>query len=82
MDNGLIKQDPFMDYKYLTEPLVAKCLSEEEFNLILTTPLPKDNMNLVRDVFIFSCMTAKFPSGSSTTLPCRLKMLSNVMLSS
>lgn len=57
MDNGLIKQDPFMDYKYLTEPLVAKCLSEEEFNLILTTPLPKDNMNLVRDVFIFSCMT-------------------------
>lgn len=28
MDNGLIKQDPFMDYKYLTEPLVAKCLSE------------------------------------------------------
>ena len=23
MDNGLIKQDPFMDYKYLTEPLVA-----------------------------------------------------------
>lgn len=57
MDNGLIKQDPFMDYKYLTEPLVAKCLSEEEFNQILTTPLPKDNMNLVRDVFIFSCMT-------------------------
>lgn len=57
MDNGLIKQDPFMDYKYLTEPLVAKCLSEKEFNLILTTPLPKDNMNLVRDVFIFSCMT-------------------------
>lgn len=57
MDNGLIRQDPFMDYKYVTEPLVAKCLSEKEFNLILTTPLPKDNMNLVRDVFIFSCMT-------------------------
>ena len=29
MDNGLIKQDPFMDYKYLTEPLVAKSLSEK-----------------------------------------------------
>lgn len=57
MDNGLIRQDPFMDYKYVTEPLVAKCLSEKEFNLILTTPLPKDNMNLVRDIFIFSCMT-------------------------
>lgn len=57
MDNGLIRQDPFMDYKYVTEPLVAKCLSEKEFNLILTTPLPKDNMNLVRDVFIFSCIT-------------------------
>ena len=57
MDNGLIRQDPFMDYKYVTEPLVAKCLSEKEFNLILITPLPKDNMNLVRDVFIFSCMT-------------------------
>lgn len=57
MDNGLIRQDPFMDYKYVTKPLVAKCLSEKEFNLILTTPLPKDNMNLVRDVFIFSCMT-------------------------
>lgn len=57
MDNGLIRQDPFMDYKYVTEPLVVKCLSEKEFNLILTTPLPKDNMNLVRDVFIFSCMT-------------------------
>ena len=57
MDNGLIRQDPFMDYKYVTEPLVAKCLSEKEFNLILTTPLPRDNMNLVRDVFRFSCMT-------------------------
>ena len=57
MDNGLIRQDPFMDYKYVTDSLVAKCLSEKEFNLILTTPLPKDNMNLVRDVFIFSCMT-------------------------
>ena len=57
MDNGLIRQDPFMDYKYVTEPLVAKCLSEKEFNLILKTSLPKDNMNLVRDVFIFSCMT-------------------------
>lgn len=57
IDNGLIKQDLFMDYKYLTEPLVAKCLSEKEFNLILKTPLPKDNMNLVRDVFVFSCYT-------------------------
>ena len=57
MDNVLIRQDPFMDYKYVTEPLVAKCLSEKEFNLILKTPLSKDNMNLVCDVFIFSCLT-------------------------
>lgn len=57
MDNGLIRQDPFIDYEYISQPLVARCLSEEEFNLILKTPLPKDNMNLVRDVFIFSCMT-------------------------
>lgn len=57
MDNGLIRQDPFTDYKYVTEPLVARYLSEKEFNLILKTPLPKDNMNLVRDVFVFSCMT-------------------------
>lgn len=57
MDNGLLRQDPFMDYKYVTEPLVARYLSEKEFNLILKTPLPKDNMNLVRDVFVFSCMT-------------------------
>lgn len=57
MDNGLLRQDPFMDYKYVTEPLVARYLSDKEFNLILKTPLPKDNMNLVRDVFVFSCMT-------------------------
>lgn len=57
IDNGLLRQDPFMDYKYITKPLVARCLSEKEFNLILKTHLPKDNMNLVRDVFVFSCMT-------------------------
>lgn len=57
IDNGLLRQDPFMDHKYVTEPLVARYLSEKEFNLILKTPLPKDNMNLVRDVFVFSCMT-------------------------
>lgn len=73
MDNGLIRQDPFIDYEYISQPLVARCLSEEEFNLILKTPLPKDNMNLVRDVFIFSCMTGLAFSDLRNLTPEHLK---------
>ena len=73
MDNGLIRQDPFIGYEYISQPLVARCLSEEEFNLILKTPLPKDNMNLVRDVFIFSCMTGLAFSDLRNLTPEHLK---------
>lgn len=73
MDNGFIRQDPFIDYEYISQPLVARCLSEEEFNLILKTPLPKDNMNLVRDVFIFSCMTGLAFSDLRNLTPEHLK---------
>lgn len=73
MDNGFIRQDPFIDYEYISQPLVARCLSEEEFNRILKTPLPKDNMNLVRDVFIFSCMTGLAFSDLRNLTPEHLK---------
>lgn len=73
MDNGVIRQDPFIDYEYISQPLVARCLSEKEFNLILKTPLPKDNMNLVRDVFIFSCMTGLAFSDLRNLTPEHLK---------
>lgn len=73
MDYGFIRQDPFIDYEYISQPLVARCLSEEEFNLILKTLLPKDNMNLVRDVFIFSCMTGLAFSDLRNLTPEHLK---------
>ena len=38
-------------------PFVPKFLSEKELKRMITTPLPKSNLNLVRDVFLFSAFT-------------------------
>ncbi len=79
IEQGLMKQDPFIDYEYLPQPLVARYLSDKEFNLILNTPLPKDNMNLVRDVFVFSCMTGLAFSDLRNLTPEHLKQADDGM---
>ena len=57
INNGHLKQDPFTGYTFDYVPIVPKFLSEKELKRMITTPLPKSNLNLVRDVFLFSAFT-------------------------
>lgn len=57
INSGYLRQDPFVDYTFDYVPIVPKFLSEKELKRMITTPLPKSNLNLVRDVFLFSAFT-------------------------
>ena len=57
INNGHLRQDPFAGYTFDYVPIVPKFLSEKELKRMITTPLPKSNLNLVRDVFLFSAFT-------------------------
>lgn len=57
IDRGYLKHDPFTGYTFEYAPIVPKFLSEEELDRLIATPLPKANLNLVRDVFLFSAFT-------------------------
>ena len=57
INSGHLRQDPFVGYTFDYAPIVPKFLSEKELKRMITTPLPKSNLNLVRDVFLFSAFT-------------------------
>ena len=57
INSGYLRQDPFIGYTFDYVPIVPKFLSEKELKRMITTPLPKSNLNLVRDVFLFSAFT-------------------------
>ncbi len=57
INNGLVRNDPFMDYKYITAPIVPKSLSAEELKLLMKTKLSRPNLNFIRDMFLFSSFT-------------------------
>lgn len=57
IDRGYLKQDPFIGYTYDYAPIIPKFLSEDELELMMNTHLPQPNLNLVRDVFLFSVFT-------------------------
>ncbi len=55
--DGLITARPFMGYQPVRPKSVQKYLTEEELHRIMTTPLKKQNLYVVRDMFLFSCYT-------------------------
>ena len=52
LNDGLLRKDPFNGYTFDYPQIVPKFLSEKELEQIMNTPLPKPNLNLVRDVFL------------------------------
>lgn len=57
LNNGLLRNDPFMDYEYITQPIVPKSLTAEELKTLITAKLSRPNLNFIRDMFLFSSFT-------------------------
>ena len=54
---GLINSDPYINYKPHTIVSKRSYLTEEELMQIISRDMPVERLNLIRDVFIFSCFT-------------------------
>ena len=56
---GIIMHDPFLDIKFHTKPVDRGFLTEDEVSLIVAKDLTRlPRLELVRDIFIFSCFTS------------------------
>lgn len=54
---GIMNGDPFQDMRFHTTPTDRGFLTDEEVAAILSKNLPVKRLELVRDLFIFSCFT-------------------------
>lgn len=57
INNGLVRNDPFIDYKYITEDPVPKSLTSDELQILIKAKLSRPNLNFIRDMFLFSSFT-------------------------
>ena len=57
INNGLVHIDPFVDYKYITQPIIPKSLTAEELHILIKARLSRPNLNFIRDMFLFSSFT-------------------------
>ncbi|RVU91556.1 site-specific integrase [Flavobacterium columnare] len=55
--NGWIKSDPFRFYTQKVKTVNRTILTEEELNTLLHKTFPSSRLELVRDIFLFSCFT-------------------------
>ena len=55
--NGWLQRDPFFGYKLVKKEVIREFLSEEEIAAVYSKAFPTERLNLVRDIFIFSCYT-------------------------
>lgn len=55
--NGWLQRDPFFGYKMQKKEVIRGFLSEQEISAVLAKNFPAERLNLVRDIFIFSCYT-------------------------
>jgi integrase len=55
--NGWLQRDPFFGYKMHKKEVIREILSEQEIALVLAKDFPSERLNIVRDIFIFSCYT-------------------------
>jgi site-specific recombinase XerD len=55
--NGWVDKDPFANYKSKVREVERDFLSQEEVQAIYTKKFATDRLNLVSDIFVFSCFT-------------------------
>lgn len=55
--NGWIEKDPFLNYKGKVNEVEKYFLSNDEINLLIDKPILMERIDVVRDIFIFSCFT-------------------------
>ncbi len=55
--DGIITAYPFMGYEPIRPKAVQKYLTDVELQRLMTTPLHKQTLYLVREMFLFSCFT-------------------------
>ncbi|MFK7048877.1 site-specific integrase [Flavobacterium davisii] len=54
---GWMKNDPFKFYAQKVKPVNRTILTEDELNTLLHKTFPSPRLELVRDIFLFSCFT-------------------------
>lgn len=57
LDEGWMKRNPFAGMKYTQEESVTTFLTLDEVRRIASKIFPHERLNLVRDMFLFSCFT-------------------------
>ena len=55
--NGWIDKDPFVNYKAKVKEVIRHYLTEDEIQTIIDKEFVSERLELVRDIFIFSCFT-------------------------
>ena len=55
--NDWMQKDPFVNYKAKLDKVDRIFLSKEELQIIYNKDFPTERLNLVKDIFIFSCFT-------------------------
>ena len=55
--NGWVEKDPFLNYKGIVKEIERTYLSEDEIESLLNKEFKIKRLELVRDMFIFSCFT-------------------------
>ncbi|MCP4551129.1 MAG: site-specific integrase [Bacteroidetes bacterium] len=57
LNNGLLKQDPFVNYKLPLKKVDRDFLSDEDLNLLINKKFTIDRLEIVKDCFLFACYT-------------------------
>lgn len=57
INNGLLRNDPFIDYEFITSPIIPKSLTSAELKKLMKAKLSRPNLNFIRDMFLFSSFT-------------------------
>ncbi len=55
--NGWLNKDPFANYKAKVKEVIREYLSVEEIQSMLNKKFVSERLELVRDIFVFSCFT-------------------------
>ena len=57
LSNGWLNKDPFSNYKAKVKEVVRDFLSEAEIEQMINKQFVTDRLEIVRDIFVFSCFT-------------------------
>ncbi|PRZ26071.1 site-specific integrase [Flavobacterium granuli] len=55
--NGWLNKDPFVNYKGKVKEVVREFLNEDEIESMIKKEFVSERLDLVRDIFVFSCFT-------------------------